>query len=135
MPSVGMNQLAAIGLVAIGGAIGSVCRYVVSTVFFQRFGPAFPWGTLTVNVTGSFLIGIILQLALLRTGFSPYLRLFLATGILGGFTTFSTFSYETYALSSEALSLASIVYVLGSVVLGIAAAYCGVVLARIVHIG
>ncbi len=126
-----MNQLAAIGLVATGGAMGSVCRYWVSIAFFQRFGSAFPWGTLTVNVIGSFLIGIVLQLTLERSGFSPYLRLFLTTGFLGGFTTFSTFAYETYALSSEALSLTSLVYALGSVILGVAAAYLGIVLTRI----
>jgi len=130
---VAMNQIGAIGLVAIGGATGSVCRYLVSIAFFERFGPTFPWGTLTVNVTGSFLIGIILQSALLRADFSPYLRLFLTTGFLGGFTTFSTFAYETYALGSETSSLTSLAYALGSVVFGVAAAYLGTALARIAH--
>lgn len=108
-----MQQSLACAAVAAGGALGAVCRYLVSNWFLQRFGPAFPWGTFTINVTGAFLIGIVLQYAAIRTGFSPYLRLFLATGILGGYTTFSTFAFETYSLSSSQLSFSSIAYARG----------------------
>lgn len=125
-----MQQSLACAAVAAGGALGAVCRYLVSNWFLQRFGPAFPWGTFTINVTGAFLIGIVLQYAAIRTGFSPYLRLFLATGILGGYTTFSTFAFETYSLSSSQLSFSSIAYAGGSLIVGVAAAYFGVVLVR-----
>ena len=82
-----MRQSVAIAAVAAGGALGSVLRYLVSTWFVARGATAFPWGTFFINVTGSFVIGIVLQLALSKTGLNPYLRLFFATGILGGYTT------------------------------------------------
>ncbi|HEY0614285.1 MAG TPA: fluoride efflux transporter CrcB [Candidatus Elarobacter sp.] len=125
-----MNQWAALGAVAAGGAIGSVFRFLVGTWFLQRLGPGFPWGTLTINVTGSFLIGAVLQLAQTRMGLTPYARVFLATGILGGYTTFSTFSYETYLLSRDAFTVQSIWYGFGSVIAGVAAAYLGIVAVR-----
>jgi len=125
-----MNQLIAITAIAVGGAIGSVFRYLVGVWFLGRFGPGFPWGTMTINVLGAFLIGIVLQCAATRVGFSPYLRVFLATGILGGFTTFSTFAYEIYQLSSETISLQSGIYACSSVLLGVFAAYAGVMLVR-----
>jgi CrcB protein len=125
-----MNPFLAVTAVALGGAIGSIFRYLLATWFVQQIGSGFPWATFTINVSGSFLIGIVLQLAATRSGFDPHLRLFLATGILGGFTTFSTFSYETYALSGGALSFSSVFYALGSVIAGVAAVYVGVTLAR-----
>jgi CrcB protein len=125
-----VNQWAALGAVAAGGAIGSVFRFLVGTWFLQRLGPGFPWGTLTINVTGSFLIGAVLQLAQTRMGLTPYARVFLATGILGGYTTFSTFSYETYLLSRDAFTVQSIWYGFGSVIAGVAAAYLGIVAVR-----
>ena len=79
----------AVVAVAAGAAIGGVLRYVVGQLFLQRFGPGFPYGTLFINVSGSFLIGIVAQLALTRAfGITPLVRLLLATGILGGYTTF-----------------------------------------------
>ena len=83
------------GLVCLGGALGSGARYRVSTAALRLLGPAFPWGTLTVNLVGSFLIVLIMHLGLTTTIVSPELRLFLTTGIMGGLTTYSTFSYET----------------------------------------
>lgn len=128
-----MNTLFAIAAVAIGGAVGSAIRYLVSSWFVARLGPEFPWGTFTINVSGSFLIGIVLQLAAARAGLNPYVRLFLATGILGGYTTFSTFAYETYALGASNLTLQSFGYAAGSVLAGVAAAYLGIILVRVVH--
>ena len=125
-----MNQLAAVAWVALGGAIGSVARFVLSGWFLQRVGPAFPWGTFTINVTGAFVLGAVLQLAQTRIGLNPYVRVFVGTGILGGYTTFSTFAFETLTLSREAFSLQSVWYALGSVVAGVVAAYLGVVLTR-----
>jgi CrcB protein len=127
-----VNQWAAAGAVALGGALGSVLRYAVGTWFFQRVGPGFPWGTLTINVTGSFVIGVVLTLVQSRAGLSPAVRLFLATGVLGGYTTFSAFAYETLQLARDANAAQSVAYALGSVVAGVAAALLGVVLTRAV---
>ncbi len=126
-----MNQLAAVAWVALGGAIGSVFRFLLSGWFLQRVGPGFPWGTFTINVSGAFAIGLLLQLAQTRIGLNPYVRIFLATGILGGYTTFSTFAFETLTLSREAFSMHSIWYGFGSVVAGVAAAYLGIVFSRV----
>jgi len=125
-----MRQSIACIAVAGGGAIGSVMRYLLSTWFVQRFGIGLPWGTFFINVSGAFVIGLVLQYAAMRTNMSPYLRLFLATGLLGGYTTFSTFAYEIYALSSDKLSAASVIYAAGSVVLGVAAALAGIAIVR-----
>jgi len=88
-------------LVAIGGAIGSVARYGVGALGVQLFGPSFPWGTLMVNLSGSFLIALIMHIALTGSAISVDLRIFLTTGIVGGFTTYSTFNYETLALLNQ----------------------------------
>ena len=128
----GMNLIIAIAATAAGGAIGAVLRFLVSTWFGARFGPGFPWGTFVVNVSGAFLVGVVLQLAATR-GFSPYLRVFLATGVLGGYTTFSAFAYETYALGTAGLTAQSLAYAAGSVVAGLAAVYAGITLVRAVH--
>jgi CrcB protein len=102
----------------------------VSSWFLTRGAVAFPWGTFFINVTGSFVIGIVLQFALSKTGLNPYLRLFFATGILGGYTTFSTYAYEIYNLAGSAPPLQSVAYALGSVIVGVAAAYAGTLLVR-----
>ena len=128
-----MNPLFAIAVTAAGGALGSVMRFLVSNWFVNRFGSGFPWGTFTINVSGAFVIGIVLQLAATRAGFSPYLRIFIATGILGGYTTFSTFAYETYGLGAEGLTIQSVAYAGGSILAGVAAAYAGITLVRAVH--
>jgi CrcB protein len=83
-----------------------------------------------INVSGSFLIGIVVELAQTRVGFPPLWRYFLATGILGGYTTFSTFSYEAFVLASDGLYASATGYVLGSVALGIAGAVGGIALVR-----
>jgi fluoride exporter len=125
-----VNQVLAVLAVALGGALGSVARYAVSNLFFQRLGAGFPWGTFAINVSGAFVIGVVMQLAATRVGLSPLVRLFIATGVLGGYTTFSAFAYEAYTLGGEGLALQGIVYAAGSVVGGVAAAYLGVVAVR-----
>ncbi|MBJ7252279.1 MAG: CrcB family protein [Acetobacteraceae bacterium] len=102
-------------LVALGGAAGSVLRYVVSHAGLVLFGAGFPWGTLAVNIVGSALIGVFGAL-----GISGEARLLLVTGLLGGFTTFSAFSLETGLLWERAPWLA-VVYVTASVLGGLAA--------------
>lgn len=93
--------MARVAWIALGGAIGTIARYLVTGWSAAIFGPLFPWGTLAVNVTGSFLIGGIMQAALTTKLISPTVRLFLTTGIMGGLTTYSTFSYETIRFVRE----------------------------------
>jgi CrcB protein len=113
-------------LVALGGALGSVLRWLVGGwVHGALPSSTFPWGTFTVNVLGSFAIGAILGLSLERALVSPGARLFLVTGVLGGFTTFSAFSYETLQLARDGQWPAALGYSLGSVALGFAGAFAG----------
>ncbi|QLF70625.1 fluoride efflux transporter CrcB [Peteryoungia desertarenae] len=117
-------------LVALGGAIGSVLRFLTGMLALRLMGPNFPWGTLTVNVVGSFAIGLISHLILTRLGGSEALRLLLITGVLGGFTTFSAFTLDTIALAERGAVVAPLVYVLASVCLSIGAAVAGLAIAR-----
>jgi len=116
-------------LVALGGAIGSAARYLVGAFVANRFGPDFPWGTFIVNVSGSFLIGVILSLV--GGGQLPAgARLFLAIGVMGGYTTFSTYSNETLQLIQGGEFGAATFNALGQVVAGLVGVYLGVVLGR-----
>jgi fluoride exporter len=120
----------AVVAVAIGAAIGGVMRYVVGQLFLQRFGPGFPYGTLFINVSGSFCIGIVAQLALTRAfGMAPLVRLFFATGVLGGYTTFSAFELDALTLL-ESGALPALIYTFASVVLGFGGAALGILIAR-----
>lgn len=122
----------AIFAVAIGGAIGASARFVFSQIFLQRLGPGFPWGTAFINISGSFLIGLIAQLAITRAfGVTPTVRLFAVTGVLGGYTTFSSFSLESMTLFGEGAPLVGALYAGGSVFLGVLAAFVGTVVGRI----
>ena len=126
-----MIELRSVAAVAIGAAFGGALRYVVGQLFLQRFGPGFPYGTLFINVSGSVLIGVVAQLSATRAfGMTPFLRVLLATGVLGGYTTFSTFSLEALSLATDGLALTSLFYVAASVVLGIAAAFGGIATGR-----
>ena len=116
MAAVGMTSLA---LVAIGGAAGSVLRYLTSVLALAWLGPAFPWGTLAVNAIGSLVIG-----AMAGADLEGQARLLLVTGFLGGFTTFSAFSLEATMLWGRAPAL-SIAYVAASVLLGAACCLAG----------
>jgi CrcB protein len=88
-------------IVCIGGALGSGARYLVATWAAAAFGPDFPRGTALVNLVGSFLISLVMGLSLETGAISPNVRLFLTTGIMGGFTTYSSFNYETLHLVEE----------------------------------
>ena len=99
--------------VAIGAALGGVARYYLGSAIQQRVGPTFPWGTLAINVSGSLLLGVLMRYALATPSVSVELRALLTTGFCGGYTTFSTYSYET-----------------ASVVLALLATFAGFILAR-----
>ncbi|MCZ6558587.1 MAG: fluoride efflux transporter CrcB [SAR324 cluster bacterium] len=118
--------------VALGGAVGAVARYGLSGWLHAVTGALFPVGTLGVNVIGSFLIGLIFQLAGDRFVFSLEARLVLTTGFCGGLTTFSTFSYETLALLEDQQWLAAGGNTLLNVLLCLGATYMGLVAARMI---
>lgn len=117
--------------VAFGGAFGSVARYFVAGSVHARLGAGFPYGTLAVNVIGCFLIGLIMELTESRFTINPQIRVFLTIGALGGFTTFSAFSYETLALARDGLVFKASVNAFGSLCACVAAAWFGVVAGRI----
>jgi fluoride exporter len=118
-------------LVALGGLIGSVARYWLSGAVQRLSGTEFPSGTLTVNVVGSFVIALVMALSLERGLLSADTRLFLTTGFCGGFTTMSTFSYETVALLRDGDAVLALGNVLANVVVTIGAVWLGYVVARV----
>jgi len=116
--------------VAIGGALGSVARYLVGFYFGRAFGSAFPWSTLFINISGSFLIGAFAESFALRWNADLATRIFLITGICGGYTTFSAFSLEVVTLMSRGAVAAAAGYIVSSVVLSIGALYAALFLLR-----
>jgi len=118
-------------LVTIGGGIGSAARYLVSTWAAARFGSEFPYGTLIVNIVGCFIIGAFMTVATERLIVSPYWRVFVTVGIVGGFTTFSSFSYETMHLLQDADVLRAFYNVGLNVFVGFSATWLGIGLARL----
>ena len=119
--------------IALGGAAGSVARYALGALF-QRAGAGFPYGTLVINVTGSFLLGLLARY-LLETSATPELRAALTVGFCGGYTTFSTFSFETAALIEGGDYARAATYVAASVALSLAATFAGFAAARAVLAG
>ncbi len=118
-------------LVAIGAAVGGVARYLIGGWLASLLGPDFPWGTVFVNVTGSFVIGVVL--VLVQGGALPAgARPFVAVGILGGYTTFSTYSYETLELMTDGNYGVAVINVFVQLVLGLIGVYLGVVLGRLI---
>jgi CrcB protein len=101
--------------VAAGGAIGSVARYLVGIASGKMFGINFPWGMLIINVTGSFLIGLFFGLFATKWDLPQAVRVFLIVGICGGYTTFSTFSLDSFHLMERGEAVAAGAYMIGSV--------------------
>jgi CrcB protein len=116
-----MIDLKLILAVAAGGALGSVARYLVGVGSTKLFGVAFPWGTLIINIAGSFLIGVFVEMFALKWDLPQTARVFLTVGICGGFTTFSTFSLDSYVLMERGDFWPAAAYMIGSVVLSVAA--------------
>jgi len=115
-------------MVAMGGALGAWARYQVSGWIYNRAGAEFPWGTLTVNVSGSFLLGILLPTLVSSPAMTPG-RAFLEVGCIGAFTTFSTFAFEAVTLIEAGQPRRAALYVLASLGLGLGAIVLGLLIA------
>ncbi len=116
--------------VALGGAIGASGRYLLGQALFRLTGPGFPWGTLVANVLGGLLMGLLVGWLALKISGGEHWRLFLAVGVLGGFTTFSSFSLETVRMLETKAYVHMIGYVSASVVLSVFAVFIGLAIAR-----
>lgn len=117
-------------LVFLGGGIGAALRHAVNRGALAMFGPSFPFGTLIVNVAGGLLMGMLAELFLAKGSTNQELKLFLTTGILGGFTTFSAFSLDAAVIWQRGDYAALSAYVVGSVTLSVAALFLGIIAAR-----
>lgn len=116
--------------IAIGGAIGALCRFVLSSQISQLRGEAFPWGILVVNVAGCFVMGLLAELVAQSWPMSPEVKAFLITGVLGGFTTFSAFALDTAVLTERGDMMGAMLYVTGSVGGSVVALFLGLYLVR-----
>lgn len=115
--------------IALGGAAGSLARYAVAGTI-QQASMQFPWGIFVVNVTGGFVMGIIVELSALKLSIGPELRAFLTVGVLGGYTTFSTFSLDSVLLIERGAYASAAAYIIGSAVLSILALFAGLWIVR-----
>jgi CrcB protein len=111
--------------VAVGGALGCISRYYLTAFIQQRAGPSFPVGTLLINVTGSFLLGFIMRYALQSGAVSPETRMLLTSGFCGGYTTFSTYSYESAMMLDDGEYGRAALYIGSSVVLALVGTFLG----------
>ena len=118
--------------VALGGAIGAVGRYAAISTVGALFGHGMPYGTLFVNVAGSFVLGVFIETSALVWSPSPELRAMIVVGILGAFTTFSTFSLDVVALFTRGDHTQAFIYVIASVVLSIGALWAGMMLTKLI---
>jgi CrcB protein len=121
-----MNYL----IVFIGAGIGGALRHGVNLAALRLVGAGFPWGTLAINIAGSFVMGLVAEYFALKSGLPQQWRLFLTTGVLGGFTTFSAFSLEVALLYERGEVLAAGLYMLGSAVLAVAGLFAGLYVIR-----
>lgn len=117
--------------IALAGALGALARWGIGTWFGQRF-PSFPWGTLAINVSGSFVLGFLFAALIERAAGSQTMRVALTTGLMGAYTTFSTFSLETFRLFEDGATGAALANIGLSLALGLVAVWLGVSLGRAV---
>ena len=115
--------------VGLGGALGAICRYLTVLYATRLLGPLFPYGTLAVNTLGSLLIGICAGL-MIKEHMNQDMWMFFVVGVLGGFTTFSSFSFEVVSLIERGEGMAALGYVAASLILGIGCAYAGLTFTR-----
>ena len=121
---------AMLGAVAAGGAVGAVLRYLMMSLAGHLWHGAFPWGTLAVNVLGSFLMGVVVRAAAVAWTPPAELRAFVVVGLLGAFTTFSTFSLDVWFLAERQQYASAAAYTAASVVLSVAGLVAGILLTR-----
>ena len=119
--------------VGIGGGLGALLRYFLAGALQPAWWPGFPFGIFIVNITGGLAMGIITELAALKLQMTPEMRAFLTTGILGGYTTFSTFSLDSALLMERGAYVQALTYIVGSVVLSILALFAGLWLVRMAY--
>jgi len=117
-------------LIFIGGGLGSSLRHTINVASARAFGTAFPYHTFIINITGSIIMGLVAGYLAFKGGPSQHWRLFLMTGVLGGYTTFSAFSLDAALLYERGQIALTLIYVLGSVVLSIAGLFAGLALVR-----
>jgi len=117
-------------VIFIGGGTGSLVRYAAGSAIMRRFGGKFPLGTLVINVTGAFLIGFLMTLLTERLKLDPRWRLLLVIGFLGGYTTFSSFEWETYAAIRDGGLWVGLLNLVSSIMLGYIAVWLGAILAQ-----
>ncbi len=117
-------------LISAGAVLGANARYWIGTWAAQKWGPSFPYGTLLINVTGSLLLGLFMALTAERVVIDPRLRLLIATGFLGAYTTFSTFTYESMTLLTKGALMPGLLNILGSTALGLLAVGAGIWLGK-----
>jgi CrcB protein len=125
-----MNLLAGYLIVFVGGGIGAAIRHGANLAGARLLGPNFPWSTIFINITGSIVIGLAAAYFAFKSGGTQHWRLFLTTGVLGGYTTFSAFSLDAALLYERDQYLLAAVYVLGTVVLSIAGLFAGLAVVR-----
>jgi CrcB protein len=116
-------------VVLAGAGLGGLARYVAGAWIMAKYGGRFPLGTFVINITGAFLIGVLMTMLTERFHPHPHWRLFLVVGILGGYTTFSSFEYETFQAVRNGERWLGLLYVAGSVVLGYLGVWLGTILA------
>jgi CrcB protein len=116
-------------LVFVGGGVGSALRYGIGKIF-KTVGTGFPWGTFSVNIVGSLLIGLFMGIALKNSSLSENQTLLLITGFCGGFTTFSAFAYENQVFLKEGDIISFLIYTLGSIAVGIVAIFLGLFISK-----
>jgi CrcB protein len=119
-------------IIGLGGFLGSVSRFLLSKAIQEQANSTFPWGTMAVNIIGSFIIGIIFALSIKNNILPPVWRNFLAIGFCGGFTTFSTFSLDNFQLLANNQLMFSLLYTLISVILGFIFLYSGILIVRLI---
>ena len=117
-------------LIALGGALGSIARYWVGAMVINRFGTRFPWGTLIINLTACLVIGFSVTFLAQRTGMGLAWRYLVPIGFVGAYSTFSTYEWETLTLIKAGAFPAAALYAFGSLVLGLAATWCGMMAAE-----
>jgi CrcB protein len=123
-------QIMIVLAVALGGALGSLLRYFLAGFIQSAAWPGYPWGIFIINITGGLAMGVIVEMAALKIHLTPEVRAFLTIGVLGGYTTFSTYSLDSVLLIERGAYTSAIIYIVGSAALSILAVFAGLWIVR-----